>query len=90
MNDREWAAQDPGKREYPERFPAPGHAFRTRGDGKCARCGDYASAGHHVAWFPQPAEPTNAPEHIDDDTDARHAWADGWNACLADVKRRQA
>ena len=32
--------------------------------------------------------PCNAPDHIDGDTDAREAWADGWNACLAEVKRR--
>ena len=32
--------------------------------------------------------PCNAPDHIDDDTDARYAWADGWNACLVEVKRR--
>ena len=33
--------------------------------------------------------PEDAPEHIDDDSDAREAWADGWNACLAAVKRRE-
>ena len=33
--------------------------------------------------------PEDAPEHIADDTDAREAWADGWNACLAEVKRRE-
>ena len=32
--------------------------------------------------------PEDAPEHIDDDSDAREAWADGWNACLVEVKRR--
>lgn len=32
--------------------------------------------------------PCNAPDHIDDDTSAREAWADGWNACLHAVQRR--
>lgn len=34
--------------------------------------------------------PENAPDEIDEDSDPRDAWADGWNACLAEVKRRLA
>jgi hypothetical protein len=32
MNDREWAAQDPGKREYPDRPPiGPAPIFEPQG-----------------------------------------------------------
>jgi hypothetical protein len=32
--------------------------------------------------------PANAPDHVDEDASPRDAWADGWNACRAEVQRR--